>query len=95
MPVGGMSVVLFGLGLILPTATVLALEHFNTASGLASSLIGAFHMLIGGSAAGLLSLMFDGSYLMMIAAIAIAALVASAITVANDPKDPATERNTQ
>ncbi len=93
--VGGMSVVLFGLGLILPTATVLALEHFNTASGLASSLIGALQMLIGGSAAGLLSLMFDGSYLMMIGAIAIAALVASAITVPNDQKDPETERNTQ
>ncbi|MEL6584380.1 MAG: multidrug effflux MFS transporter [Pseudomonadota bacterium] len=75
--IGGMSVVLFGLGLVLPTGTVLALEEFTESAGLASSLLGSIQMLTGAVAVGILTALFPNTLLLLVGAIAASALAAA------------------
>jgi DHA1 family bicyclomycin/chloramphenicol resistance-like MFS transporter len=64
------------LGLVIPTAMVMALDDHGEIAGLASSLGGMLQMLSGGVMAMLAGPFFDGTPLPMVAAIAIAAVLA-------------------
>lgn len=63
------------LGLVIPTAMVMALDDHGDIAGLASSLGGMLQMLAGGLMTMLLSPFFDGTPLPMVAAIALAAVL--------------------
>jgi len=66
------------LGLVIPTAMVMALDDHGDIAGLASSLGGMLQMLAGGLMTMLLSPLFDGTPLPMVAAIALAAVLSFA-----------------
>lgn len=59
------------LGLVIPTAMVLALEPHGKIAGLASSMGGAIQMLVGGAMIMLTAPFFDNSALPMLSAIAV------------------------
>lgn len=65
-----------GLGLVIPTTMVLALDPHGEIAGLASSLGGTLQMLAGGFAIVIASPFFDGTALPMLAAIALCAAAA-------------------
>lgn len=65
-----------GLGLVIPTTMVLALDPHGEIAGLASSLGGTLQMLAGGVAIVIASPFFDGTALPMLAAIALCAVAA-------------------
>ena len=77
-----------GLGLVIPTAAVLALEPHGDKAGLASSLGGTLQMLTGGAMIALSGLFFDGTALPMIAAIALCAVVALILMMVFVPREP-------
>ena len=66
------------LGLILPTTVVMALEPYGPMAGTAVAMMGTIHMVLGAVCMALVSLVFDGSSLVMVAAIAISAGLAFA-----------------
>ncbi|MEM5471596.1 multidrug effflux MFS transporter [Hoeflea sp. AS60] len=66
------------LGLVIPTAMVMALDDHGDIAGLASSLGGMLQMLTGGILAMLAGPYFDGTPLPMVAAIALAAVLSFA-----------------
>ena len=66
------------LGLVIPTAMVMALDDHGDIAGLASSLGGMLQMLAGGVMTMLAGPFFDGTPLPMVAAIALAAVLAFA-----------------
>jgi hypothetical protein len=66
------------LGLVIPTAMVMALDEHGDNAGLASSLGGMLQMLAGGVLTMLAGPFFDGTPLPMVAAIAIAAVLSFA-----------------
>ncbi|MDF2374061.1 MAG: multidrug effflux MFS transporter [Rhizobiaceae bacterium] len=70
-----------GLGLVIPSTMVMALDPHGDIAGLASSLGGAIQMLTGGAIVVLVSPFFDGTALPMIAAIALCALAAMLLVV--------------
>ncbi|MEM8974312.1 MAG: multidrug effflux MFS transporter [Pseudomonadota bacterium] len=63
------------LGLVIPTTMVMALDPHGQIAGLASSLGGTLQMLTGGMMVALSGLLFDGTALPMIAAIAACAVL--------------------
>jgi DHA1 family bicyclomycin/chloramphenicol resistance-like MFS transporter len=63
------------LGLVIPTAMVMALDEHGAIAGLASSLGGMLQMLSGGIMAMLFGPLFDGTPLPMVAAIALSAVL--------------------
>lgn len=70
-----------GLGLVIPTTMVMALDHHGEIAGLASSLGGTLQMLAGGVAIILASPFFDGTVLPMTVAIALCGVAAFILTV--------------
>ena len=70
------------LGLVIPTAMVLALDPHPDIAGLASSLGGTLQMLAGGVMIALAGPFFDGTATPMLAAIALAGLLAFATAFA-------------
>lgn len=70
-----------GLGLVIPSTMVMALDPHGDIAGLASSLGGAIQMLTGGAIVVLVSPFFDGTALPMIAAIALCALAAMLLVI--------------
>ena len=66
------------LGLVIPTAMVMALDDHGEIAGLASSLGGMLQMLSGGVMTMLAGPFFNGTPLPMVTAIAIAAVLAFA-----------------
>jgi DHA1 family bicyclomycin/chloramphenicol resistance-like MFS transporter len=70
------------LGLVIPSAMVLALDPHPDIAGLASSLGGTLQMLTGGAMIALAAPFFDGTATPMLAAIALAGLGALAATLA-------------
>ncbi len=85
MVIGGLFLANAGLGMVIPTAMVLALEDHGEEAGLASSLGGTLQMLTGGVMVALAGPFFDGTPLPMLGAIAIcgvAALVLSRVVKA-------------
>ncbi|MCR8725670.1 multidrug effflux MFS transporter [Frigidibacter sp. ROC022] len=65
-----------GLGVVIPTTMVLALDDHGENAGLASSLGGTLQMLAGGVMIGLTGPFFDGTVVPMIASIAVCAGIA-------------------
>lgn len=65
-----------GLGLIVPTSMVMALDDHGAIAGLASSLGGTFQMIFGGALVALLGPWLDGTTTPMVALIAACAWVA-------------------
>ncbi len=65
-----------GLGLIIPTTMVVALDEHGDIAGLASSLGGTLQMVAGGVMISLTGLFFDGTALPMVAAVALCAICA-------------------
>ncbi|SOE18556.1 DHA1 family bicyclomycin/chloramphenicol resistance-like MFS transporter [Hoeflea halophila] len=63
------------LGLVIPTAMVMALDDHGDIAGLASSLGGMLQMMVGGIMTILAGPFFDGTPLPMVAAIALAAVL--------------------
>ena len=70
-----------GLGLVIPTTMVMALDPHGEIAGLASSLGGTLQMLAGGFAIVLASPFFDGTVLPMVVAIALCATAALVLTL--------------
>ncbi|SHF50868.1 MFS transporter, DHA1 family, bicyclomycin/chloramphenicol resistance protein [Microbulbifer donghaiensis] len=68
------------LGLVIPTSMVLSLEEHGPIAGTAAALGGALQMLLGAVAIVIVSLVFDGTPLPLVAAIATCALAALAIS---------------
>lgn len=66
------------LGLVIPTAMVMALDDHGDIAGLASSLGGMLQMMVGGVMTILAGPFFDGTPLPMVAAIALAAVLSFA-----------------
>ena len=64
------------LGLVIPTAMVMALEEHGEIAGLASSLGGTLQMLAGGVMIAAMGPFFDGTVVPMLAAIAICGVLA-------------------
>lgn len=75
------------LGLVIPTAMVMALEEHGEIAGLASSLGGTLQMVAGGLMVAISAPFFDGSVLPMLAAIAVCGTITLllAIVVARQP----------
>lgn len=71
-----------GLGLVIPTTMVLALEEHGDIAGLASSLGGTLQMLTGGVMIVAAGPFFDGTATPMIAVITACGVIAYALTVA-------------
>ncbi len=67
------------LGLVIPTTMVMALDAHGRIAGLASSLGGTLQMLTGGLMIALTSLVFDGTALPMLAAIALCGLAVAVL----------------
>jgi DHA1 family bicyclomycin/chloramphenicol resistance-like MFS transporter len=63
-----------GLGLIIPTSMVLALEHHGRIAGMAAALGGTLQMLTGAIIIAAVSAFFDGTALPMTATIALCAV---------------------
>jgi DHA1 family bicyclomycin/chloramphenicol resistance-like MFS transporter len=70
------------MGLVIPSTMVLALDEHGPIAGMASALGGTLQMVAGGVMIIIVSLVFDGTPLPMIAAIAFCALGALAVSVA-------------
>jgi DHA1 family bicyclomycin/chloramphenicol resistance-like MFS transporter len=73
-----------GLGLVVPSTMVLALEEHGPIAGMASALGGALQMVAGGIVIAIVSVFFDGTARPMVTAIAlcaIGALTASVVTL--------------
>ncbi|GHF05912.1 Bcr/CflA family drug resistance efflux transporter [Aliiroseovarius zhejiangensis] len=70
-----------GLGLVIPTTMVMALEDHGDLAGLASSLGGTLQMLTGGVMIVAASPFFDGTATPMVAAIALCGAIAFGLTV--------------
>jgi len=69
------------LGLVIPTAMVLSLEDHGPIAGTAAALGGALQMLQGAAGIVIVSLVFDGTPLPLVASIAVCALVALGLSV--------------
>ena len=65
-----------GLGLVIPSTMVLALEEHGPIAGMASALGGALQMVAAGAVIVIVSLVFDGTALPMVATIAVCAVLA-------------------
>nr|AIA12926.1 drug resistance transporter, Bcr/CflA subfamily [uncultured bacterium] len=68
------------LGLVIPTSAVLALEEHGEIAGTASSLMGTLHFVAAAFAMVLVSTVFDGTALPMVAGIALVAALAFILT---------------
>jgi DHA1 family bicyclomycin/chloramphenicol resistance-like MFS transporter len=68
------------MGLVIPTASVLALEQHGAIAGTASALLGTLQMLGGAAAMGIVSLFATGKPLPMVVGMAAGALVGVALT---------------
>lgn len=80
------------MGVVIPTTMVLALDDQGPIAGMASALGGTLQMIIGGVMIVIVSLVFDGTPLPMVAAIAACALGAfgvSAVTLQRRGAAPA------
>ncbi|MDF0602500.1 multidrug effflux MFS transporter [Psychromarinibacter sp. C21-152] len=75
-----------GLGLVIPTTMVMALDPHGEIAGLASSLGGTLQMLAGGIMIAVSGLFFDGTALPMMAVIAGCAWAAGLLTLAVLPR---------
>ena len=75
-----------GLGLVIPSTMVMALDPHGEIAGLASSLGGTLQMLAGGIAIVIASPFFDGTTLPMLAAIALCAIAAFILSLLVLPK---------
>jgi DHA1 family bicyclomycin/chloramphenicol resistance-like MFS transporter len=77
-----------GLGLVIPTTMVMALEDHGEFAGLASSLGGTLQMLTGGIMILAASPFFDGTAIPMIAAITICGIIAYGLTLVSLRRHP-------
>lgn len=76
LTIGGLFLANACLGLVIPTAMVVALEEHGPIAGLASSLGGTMQMLAGGAMIAVSAPFFDGTVLPMLAAIALCGALA-------------------
>ena len=67
------------LGLVLPTTMVLSLDEHGPIAGTAASLGGTLQMMLGAAAIGIVSAVFDGTPLTLVAAIAICGALAAVL----------------
>ena len=79
-----------GLGLVIPSTMVMALDEHGDIAGLASSLGGTLQMVAGGAMISLTAPFFDNSALPMLAAIAVCAVLALVIARITLPRISAT-----
>lgn len=80
------------LGLVVPTSMVLSLEDHGPIAGTAAALGGTLQMMLGAVSIAVVSLVFDGTPLVLTAAIALCSLVAaglSALTLRGAPQEAA------
>jgi DHA1 family bicyclomycin/chloramphenicol resistance-like MFS transporter len=68
------------LGLVVPSAMVLALDSHGPIAGLASALGGTLQMITGGMTIVIVSLFFDGTALPMVVTIALCATAAFSLS---------------
>ena len=69
------------LGLVIPPTMVLALEEHGPIAGVASALAGTLQMVCGGLVIAIVSRIFNGTPLMMVAAIACCATITLILSV--------------
>ena len=80
-----------GLGLVIPTTMVMALDDHGDIAGLASSLGGTLQMLTGGGMIIAASPFFDGTVTPMVAVISLCGVIAFGLTLATLRHAPAPE----
>ena len=68
------------MGLVIPTTSVLALEHHGEIAGTASALLGTLQMLTGAVAMGIMGLLSNGKPLPMVVGMASGAFIALGLT---------------
>ena len=86
---GLLSPTFAALGLVIPTAMVLALDRHGPIAGMASALGGTLQMVTGGVVIAIVSAFFDGTALPMAAAIAACAITAAVLTFLTLGRDAA------
>lgn len=69
------------LGLVVPTSMVLSLEDHGPIAGTAAALGGTLQMMLGAVAIAIVSLVFDGTPLPLVAGIALCALIAVVLSI--------------
>lgn len=79
-----------GLGLIIPTSMVMALDDHGEIAGLASSLGGTFQMIVGGALVALVGPWLDGTPVPMVALVAACAWVALVLALLAPSRQAAT-----
>lgn len=67
------------LGLVVPTAAVMALDHHGELAGTASALMGTLQMVTGAAVMAVIAVFVNGTALPMVAGIALSALIAWAL----------------
>lgn len=77
------------LGLVIPTTSVLAMEEYGEIAGTASALMGTLHMITGVLAMTVTGIFANGLPMPMVSGIAIAALIALALTLVTLTRAPA------
>jgi DHA1 family bicyclomycin/chloramphenicol resistance-like MFS transporter len=80
-----MVMLLFGfaaMGLVIPSTMVLALDEHGPIAGMASALGGTLQMVTGGATIVIVSLVFDGTSLPMVGAIALCAIASMVVSFA-------------
>lgn len=79
---GFVSLFIFGVGVLLPSATMLALEHVPEIAGLAAALIGTVQLAGGALVSALAAAAFDGTPRAMIAVLLVSAVAAVLVRAA-------------
>jgi DHA1 family bicyclomycin/chloramphenicol resistance-like MFS transporter len=85
------------LGMVVPTAAVLALEQHGAIAGTASALMGAVQMIVGASVMAGAGLFANGTAAPMVRCIAAAAVIAfvlAQVTLRGTPRAPLTRSET-
>jgi MFS transporter, DHA1 family, multidrug resistance protein len=83
---GGLFLAYTFLGVVVPSAMVVALDAHGARAGIASSLSGSMTMLVASTAIGLSGPFFDGTALPMVLSIATASVVALTLTLFTMPR---------
>ena len=77
------------LGLVIPTSMVLSLDHHGPIAGTAAALGGTLQMMLGAAAIGIVSALFDGTPLVLVASIAGCAVLAAMLATLTLRQPPA------
>jgi len=74
--IGGLFIAAAGLGLVVPSVAVLAMEHHGPRAGSASALLGTIQLIVAAAIIGVVGIASDGTVLRMLLIITVCAAIA-------------------